>query len=180
MKAIGFALTTLAFLAGSIAAVWSKDAVVWIAYGPALALGILGVILLHQGHRRVHRSDEKMTAGLGQARMCLDRIVLALAQIEGQVSSRNAYDARTLIDEGVADDVAGFVEARQAIAHTHGLGAYAAVMSEFAAAERILNRAWSASADGYADEVQACLTQSLQRFRQTQQRLEALCQGASA
>ena len=34
-----------------------------------------------------------------------------------------------------------------------GMTAYAEVMSRFAAGERLLNRAWSASADGYLDEV---------------------------
>ena len=38
-----------------------------------------------------------------------------------------------------------------------GLEAYARVMTRFASAERNINRAWSASADGYRDEVVRCL-----------------------
>jgi hypothetical protein len=33
---------------------------------------------------------------------------------------------------------------------------YADVMSRFATAERLINRSWSASVDGYVDEVWSC------------------------
>lgn len=174
MRTLGFVLLTLAFLTGALAAVWDKDTVAWPAYSPALGLGIVGVILLHLGHRRVHRAVDRVAAGLDRARTCLDRIVGALAEIESQAATMSPYDVRVVIDRDLADDVAGFVEARTAIAHVHGLHAYATVMSDFAAAERYLNRAWSASADGYVDEVRAALTESLERFRRTQQSLHAL------
>jgi len=57
-----------------------------------------------------------------------------------------------------------FVEARESIAHTHSLNAYADVMSSFAAGERYLNRVWSASTDGYIDEVNAYLDKAQEQF----------------
>ncbi|HEV57124.1 MAG TPA: hypothetical protein ENN87_06450 [Phycisphaerales bacterium] len=174
MRTLGFILLTLAFLTGAVAAVWNKDTVAWPTYAPALAVGVAGVILLHLGHRRVHRAGDRVAAGLDRVRTCLDRIVRALAEIESQAATMSPYDVRIVIDRDLADDVAGFVEARTAIAHVHGLHAYATVMSDFAAAERYLNRAWSASADGYVDEVRTALTESLERFRRTQRSLHAL------
>jgi len=38
------------------------------------------------------------------------------------------------------------------------------VMSSFAAGERYLNRVWSASADGYIDEVNAYLDKAREQF----------------
>ncbi len=38
-----------------------------------------------------------------------------------------------------------------------GMQRYADIMSPFANGERLLNRAWSASADGYVDEVRSCI-----------------------
>jgi len=46
----------------------------------------------------------------------------------------------------------------------HGLQAYADVMSSFAAGERYLNRVWSASADGYIDEVNAYMEKAQAQF----------------
>ncbi len=61
------------------------------------------------------------------------------------------------IDELFPGDLNTFVEARETIPHVYGLQAYADVMSHFAAGERYLNRVWSASADGYVDEVRTYL-----------------------
>jgi hypothetical protein len=46
-----------------------------------------------------------------------------------------------------------FVMARSTLIHTYGLREYAELMTDFSIAERNINRAWSASADGYIDEV---------------------------
>ena len=94
-------------------------------------------------------------------------------QLNAQKRSIDTYDVRHRIDELFTDDLTSFVEARQSIAQVHGLQAYADVMSYFAAGERYLNRVWSASADGYVDEVndyldkaQAQFVESLERIRQ--------------
>jgi hypothetical protein len=71
---------------------------------------------------------------------------------------------RQRIDELFAEDLATFVEARESLSHIHGLQVYADVMSHFASAERYLNRAWSASADGYLDEVTAYLDRAQVQF----------------
>jgi hypothetical protein len=42
---------------------------------------------------------------------------------------------------------------------------YADVMSAFAAGERYINRVWSASTDGYVDEVRSYLERATQQFR---------------
>ena len=47
-------------------------------------------------------------------------------------------------------------------------------MSSFAAAERYLNRCWSASADGYVDEVHAYLEHAAAQFRDCQAKIQNL------
>jgi len=39
-------------------------------------------------------------------------------------------------------------------------------MSAFATGERYINRVWSASTDGYVDEVRSYLERALQQFRE--------------
>ena len=54
-----------------------------------------------------------------------------------------------------------------------GLQTYANVMSAFAASERLINRTWSASADGYVDEVRTCLALAEDEMRSAQTQLRA-------
>ncbi len=63
-----------------------------------------------------------------------------------------------------ADDLNTFIEARESIAHSYGLAAYADVMNCFTAGERYLNRVWSASADGYIDEINDYLEKACDQF----------------
>ncbi len=71
---------------------------------------------------------------------------------------------RFRIDELFTEDLDIFVEARQSIAHIYGLSAYGDVMSSFVAGERYLNRVWSASADGYIDEVNTYIEKACEQF----------------
>lgn len=50
------------------------------------------------------------------------------------------------------DDVPAFAEARPLLITRYGLGGFAEIMDVFAAAERQINRAWSAAADGVEAE----------------------------
>ncbi len=56
--------------------------------------------------------------------------------------------------------VAPLVERRDALSQSHGVAAFAEVYVPFAAAERLLNRSWSACVDGYVDEVGPCLARA--------------------
>ena len=53
--------------------------------------------------------------------------------------------------------VPAFVEARPDLIRQHGLAGFAELMDRFAAAERQVNRAWSAAADGVYEEAGECL-----------------------
>ena len=63
--------------------------------------------------------------------------------------------------------VSAFIDAREKLIGRHGLGGYAMIMDRFAAAERQINRAWSAAADGVYDEAETCLKTAADRLRDT-------------
>jgi hypothetical protein len=81
---------------------------------------------------------------------------------------------RHRIDELFIDDIDKFVDARESIAHRYGLAAYGEVMGSFAAGERYLNRVWSASADGYIDEVNAYLEKTREQFVDSLEKIRRL------
>ena len=83
------------------------------------------------------------------------------------------------IDELFPADLNTFVEARKTIAHIYDLQAYADVMNSFAAGERYLNRIWSASVDGYIDEVRTYLGRCREQIEEAQAKLQALTERPS-
>ncbi|HID75177.1 MAG TPA: hypothetical protein EYP56_04180 [Planctomycetaceae bacterium] len=67
--------------------------------------------------------------------------------------------------------IPAFGEARQQLAGQLGMRRMAAVMDSFAAAERQINRAWSAAVDEADDEALRCLREAAELLAETRRRL---------
>jgi len=174
MRKIGYLMITVGFLAGALAATVDKENVLWGYFAPALAIGAVGVTMARLGRRRESRVEGKLTSDIQSIEASLKRIVENITSLNAQKSSINTYDVRRRIDELFPEDLTVFVEARESIAHSHGLSAYADVMSSFAAGERYLNRVWSASSDGYVDEVSAYLEKAQTQFAESLDKIRRL------
>lgn len=172
MKALGLILTTLGFTAGAFFSVLSKDSINWLHYGIALAIGIVGVVLLRVAAHSEKRGDSKVEGHLANVESGLAEIITKIRPLAQQFDPQKVYDLPDVIDSQFELPISRFVEAREAIAHRYGVDAYAAVMSEFATAERYLNRVWSCAAEGYVDEASAYLVNSSERFMAAQGALE--------
>ncbi|MFH1719355.1 MAG: hypothetical protein ABIF19_18535 [Planctomycetota bacterium] len=179
MKKLGYLLITVGFLGGALAATMDKEHVRWDFFLAGLAAGAVGVGLVRFGERRHSRGEGKLVSDIEAVEASLERIVRNMTELNAQKSSINTYDVRHRIDELFIDDLDAFVQARESIAHTHGLNAYAEVMSTFAAGERYLNRVWSASADGYIDEVNAYLDNALAQFVESLDKMRQLKAGSA-
>ena len=162
------------FLAASLASVVNEDAVRWDFFGVGLFVGVGGIALVRIGRRQEATAGGRLASNMQAIETSLGRIVENMAKLNEQKRSINTYDVRHRIDETFADDLATFVEARHSIGHIHGLNAYADVMSCFAAGERYLNRVWSASADGYIDEVNAYLDKAHEQFTESLEKVRRL------
>ena len=92
----------------------------------------------------------------------------------GDTFDVDVYDLRHRIDQTFLEDLDTFVVARESIAHSHGLQAYAEIMNHFAAGERYLNRVWSASTDGYIDECHTYLDKASEQFEEARDMYRAL------
>ncbi|MDY0356782.1 MAG: hypothetical protein RBR19_12945 [Sedimentisphaerales bacterium] len=160
-------MVTIGFIIASLAAVVDEDMVKWLWYVPALALGIAGVVVIRTHVARRTKADHHVAANIETIEASLGRIAANIDRLNADKHAIDTYDVRHRIDELFADDLETFVDARQSIAHRHGLAAYAEVMTAFAAGERYLNRVWSASADGYIDEVHAYLAKAKDQFAET-------------
>ena len=164
MKKTGYLLITFAFLVGSLAAVTDKLNVQWGYFLAAIIVGVVGVILVHHHEWKNSRSEKKLAVNLKDIKTSLTRIVKNITKLNAEKQSINAYDMHRHIDKLFREDLTTFVEARESLIHAHSVQVYADVMSYFAAGERYLNRVWSASADGYIDEITAYLDKAQVQF----------------
>ncbi|MHC4395736.1 MAG: hypothetical protein ACYS1A_08785 [Planctomycetota bacterium] len=164
MKNLGYVIITIGFLAGALIAVLDESSVQWRYFTGALVLGAVGIVLVHRHERKSSRSEKKLTTNLQDIKASLTRVVENLTRLNAEKKSINPCDMHHRIDELFTDDLTIFVEARESLAHVHSLQIYADVMSHFASGERYLNRVWSASTDGYADEITAYLDKAQIQF----------------
>jgi hypothetical protein len=179
MKMIGFLLLTVGFLAGSLVAVQTPDNHVnWAQFVPAAIIAVVGIVLSRHSDRRKAVAAAAEGSGLRIVRRSIDRIVENIRTFDASKGELNPYDAHGRIDELFVVDLNLFADHRKQIANLHGLQGYAEVMNEFAAGERYLNRVWSASVDGYIDEVNEYIGKAREQFERTQATLERLSAAA--
>lgn len=174
MKNIGLILITIGFLAGSLACVVKPEEVEWTYFIISMAVGVVGVVLAHAGHKKIHTSEEILNKNISSVETSLENIVKNITDLNSQKDSINTYDVRFKIDELFPNDLSAFIEARHSISHVFGLVAYGEIMSSFAAAERYLNRVWSASADGYIDEVNTYIERAKEQFTESLEKIKSL------
>ena len=165
MKVMGMALFGVGFLAGAFFLVQQLDAVHWGAFAGSLVVCGLGVLLMRLADRSNTQTQQVAQANVQRLEASLDRLMQALRAINAEREEIGVYGIHGQLDERLIDDLDAFVSAREALIYHQGLAYYAKVMDGFAAGERALNRAWSASADGYLDEVWACLDRAERAFQ---------------
>jgi hypothetical protein len=180
MRSIGLLLIWGGFLAGAYFSVLDTEAVPWHLVGPCLVVGLIGVVLVQLDARSKRSATDEVQANLGKLEGSLDRIVEKAARLDTAKESLDVYEVRHKIDDMFMEDLDIFVQARESIGHAHGLQAYADVMSHFATGERYLHRSWSASTDGYIDEVHKYISRAREQFQQALELLRALQLGAAS
>ena len=164
MKNLGLALITLAFIGGAYISVLDAREVVWMNYAVAFIAGFAGVAITRMATKKAATTEEALTTNMNAVQTSLDSIVQIVEGLRDETDTIPTYEMGRAIDARALDAINSFVEAREAISHVYGLQAYADVMSHYAGGERYLNRVWSASADGYVDEVNLYLGRSLEQF----------------
>lgn len=169
MKTVALLMIMASFLAGAFLSVLDPRSMNWTLMVPALIVGVIGLVL----HRRaVHfesRSGDKLSGNIETLGTSLDRILANLEHLNKLGDELPTYEARFEIDRLFREDLDNFAEAREGMIHVFGMQNYADVMSNFAAGERYINRVWSASTDGYIDEVRLYLGRARDQFREARE-----------
>lgn len=179
MKALGYALITLGFLAGAFVAIQDERLVELGPFLGAVGLGVLGVILVRVALHKAATHVEHLAASIGTVGRSLAKLVEDIDRFDKEKEGIDVFELRHVIERTFPVEIEAFVEARESIAHSFGLPAYADVMNSFAAGERFLNRVWSASTDGYIDEAYTYITLSREQFDEALTKFRALEQKAA-
>ncbi|MEL6429259.1 MAG: hypothetical protein AAFZ87_14660 [Planctomycetota bacterium] len=158
MKLIGSLLLAAGFLAGAFVSVAQVEAVNWTHYGVCAGLMLVGMLTLRAGRvAKIGQAGDKHEADIAVLENSLASLIQKVRAMEEARSDEEQLALHHRIDDELMEDIGAFVEARESMIPTLGMQRYADVMSPFANGERHLNRAWSASADGYVDEVRSCI-----------------------
>lgn len=164
MRALGIVIFLLGFFAASFYTVRFPDSagkewatIEWAWYGLYFAVGVLGIAIMRVSSLAASGEERKIDADITVMTDSLGRIRRKLEEANANWDPVRVYDVHVWIDAELADDLGRFADARESVARRHGLQKYADMMSQFAMGERNINRAWSASADGYVFEVAECM-----------------------
>lgn len=172
MKNLAFLLVALSFLGGSFLTSLDKEHVNWMYFVPVLLVGFVAAIMF----RKLSHADNKQGHVLQNNKKVLiesmGNILTNLEALNGNKENIPTYEMRFEIDKLFRDDLINFADARESMKHIFGLQHYADIMSSFAAGERYINRVWSASTDGYIDEVMMYVEKSLSQFQHAKEEFD--------
>jgi hypothetical protein len=143
----------------------------WSLYFIGFAFTGSGVILYKYDMRR--KGDIEKDSNTHQELLIeiLSHVISKLETLNIQKSKLSSEEICFKIDKDVHENLNRFVENRETISLRYGTKVYGEVMSLFSAGERYINRVWSASSDGYYDEMSTYLEKSLLEFQKTEQLL---------
>lgn len=164
MKYFGYGIISIALFTGVYLTALDPVHIAWDRFIPTLLVGALGVWLVQKSNRAEQRRTAAASESTTVLRDSLDAVIANLAVMMEEKETIPVFEMRFEIDAKLRDDLQRFADHRGVLRTLHGLQAYAAVMTHFAAGERLINRVWSASADGYVDEVLACTHQAHAHF----------------
>jgi hypothetical protein len=172
MKNLAFTAVILSFLAGSYLASLDERLMNWTYFMPVMLVGFIGAFLYKKEANAAAKQGDLLQNNKKVLIESLDNVLKNLEALNGRKEQVPTYDMRFEIDKLFRDDLINFADARDSMKHLFGIQAFADIMSSFAAGERYINRVWSASTDGYVDEVLMYVEKSYLQFQHAKEEFD--------
>lgn len=118
------------------------------------------------------KSGETATDGPNAAQLLTD-MQAPMAELTESAGAMDATALEAKVDELMEAWVLPFAEARQQIIDRFGMATGAEILVTVAYGERMLNRVWSAAADGHLPEARACVPEATDALAEAARLLEA-------
>ena len=174
MKKLGYVFVFVGFVAASLVSVTDVLQVNWMLFCVFLIISIIGIFFVRSSEKKETMHEETLSRNMTAIEQSLVRIVDDVKLIRSEIDPKKPQDVHKRIDERLPEHLGAFIESRKTVGHVYGLQAYGHVMNYFATAERYLNRVWSASVDGYIDEVTEYVERSEEQFEEALAALRGL------
>ncbi|WP_154222805.1 hypothetical protein [Marinicella rhabdoformis] len=169
MKNLSFIFVALAFVAGAYLTSLDEKTVQWAYFIPVVVLGFIGAFIYKSTANKEAKHGDLLQNNKQVLILSMNRILKNLETLNGKKENIPTYDMRFEIDKLFRDDLLSFADARDSMKHLFGIQHFADIMSSFAAGERYINRVWSASTDGYVDEVLLYVGRAYEQFQHAQE-----------
>lgn len=176
MKQAGYFLLAVGFLAGAFMTVQEENRINWFTYAPCAAAMLAGLIFVQISRAQTDAHAGRSEGNLQTMQTSLSSLVVKLEALQSGREDSQVDQIRHTIDNEFMEDLNNFVEVRETLIHRFGMQHYAELMSAFARSERLINRAWSASADGYVEEVWKSLDEAHLEMTEARDLLETYLQ----
>ncbi len=136
----------------------------------------LGIVVKWAASQEARRAVADKEGNLDVVRTAATAAAGDAQRLDADAVSLDINRLHQRLDAIACGPVTDFIENRQALIDTFGMGRYAEVMTAFAPGERHLNRAWSASTDGYKAEALTYLRHAAGMFAEAARLVESLKQ----
>lgn len=168
-KLIGNVIITVGLIGGAIAS--AKNPPIWTAVAGALFIMGIGIALRKQGEKEdLHKAAANGLGGAEGLKALLDSSLKEIEKIIEE-KERDLDRARDHLGK-VLETLETFAEKAQPL-RIKGIKFYGELMTSFSKAERHLNRAWSAYADGYIGEGDTYLESGYAQLREISKLLKS-------
>lgn len=132
-------------------------------FGAAIAMMLAAVFLNRSSSGSESGAAATEDSAYAELKGLLDDVRGSSTALVDRIEQLSPEDGAAEI-ETCGEGVLTLVEQRQVLAQALGVGPYAEFMGQFSAAERDLNRAWSAAVDGYPQEARDSLQRAAVGF----------------
>jgi hypothetical protein len=137
-------------------------------------LGLVVGALLTRWAARPDQAATSAADAPDDPQQIVDTLIREVGDLRRQLPSIGGRDAQSdaivqRVGELQKTHMVALVDAREQLVARLGLARYAVLMDHFAAAERQLNRAWSAAVDGALEEAVACLEEAATLLEKTRE-----------
>ena len=137
---------------------------------PLFALGvtlsIVGLVLWRRATAAQAREEASAVESANDPYVLLQGITEPLDALKADIDGLDTETLSTRVDEILNGFVLPFAEVRQVLVDRLGMEKGAEVLVIVAFGERLLNRVWTAAADGHLPEAQACFPEAYEAFEE--------------
>jgi hypothetical protein len=134
-----------------------------------ILLAVVGVVAWRiDVHRKAAADTSDGTSDGHDPLWLLRGVVKPARRVESELDKLDAHRLTEEVDRLLEDYVLPLAEIRRDVIDHFGMAAGAEILVTVAVGERMLNRTWSAAADGHIQEARSCYPEAVRAFEQAE------------